>query len=248
MPEVQTSVTDGVATITLNRPDRRNALTHELVDEFVAAIDTVEADPATRAIVVTGAGSAFCAGADLGALHGADEATLRGIYASFLRVSRITLPTIAAVNGPAVGAGMNLALACDVRIAAGSARFDARFLRVGLHPGGGHGWLLRRAVGPSAAAAIVLFGEVLDGARAEAVGLAWRCVADAEVVAYSTALAARLAGTPRELLTRTKATLAGTAAVRDHAEAVELELDQQLWSLGQSRFAAGSTGSAGSAA
>ncbi|WP_416903802.1 enoyl-CoA hydratase [Micromonospora echinospora] len=237
MPDVQTSVVDGVATITLDRPERRNALTHDLVDEFVAAIDTLEADPGIRAIVITGAGSTFCAGADLGVLQGADETALRGIYASFLRVGRIGLPTIAAVNGPAVGAGLNLALACDIRLAAESARFEARFLHLGLHPGGGHTWLLRRAVGPATAAAVVLFGEALDGPRAAEVGLAWRCVPDAELAAQAAALAARVARAPRDLVVRAKATLAGAAALDDHDEAVEVELGQQLWSLERSRFA-----------
>src|SRR5690606_30490026 len=103
-------------------------------------------------------------------------------YEGFLRVARCPLPTIAAVNGPAVGAGMNLALACDVRLAGQSARFDTRFLQLGVHPGGGHTWMMRNAVGPQAAAAMVLFGEVLDGAEAERCGLAWRCVADDELV------------------------------------------------------------------
>ena len=92
--------------------------------------------------------------------------------------ARSPLPTIAAVNGAAVGAGMNLALACDVRLAGRSARFDTRFLQLGLHPGGGHTWMLQRIAGPQAAAAVVLFGEVLDGEEAERCGLVWRCVDD----------------------------------------------------------------------
>ena len=96
----------------------------------------------------------------------------------FLRIARSPLPTLAAVNGAAVGAGMNLALGCDVRLAARRAKFDTRFLQIGLHPGGGHTWMLRRIAGPQAAMAAVVFGEVLDGAEAERVGLAYRCVDD----------------------------------------------------------------------
>ena len=111
------------------------------------------------------------------------------------------------MNGPAVGAGFNLALACDVRIAGTSARFDARFLRIGIHPGGGHTWLLDRAVGPQAAAAMNLFGERLDGERAAGIGLAWECVPDADLLDRATELAARAADAPRELAMRVKASL-----------------------------------------
>ena len=192
--QVRTEVSDGVGTLTLNDPQRRNALNAAMVDEIVAAIDRFEADPAVGAVVVTGAPPAFCAGADLGNLATADEARLGAIYDGFLRVARCRLPTVAAVNGAAVGAGMNLALACDVRLAARRARFDTRFLQIGLHPGGGHTWMLRRLAGPQTAMAAVVFGEVLDGAEAERVGVVWRCVDDDELPGAAHALAARAAG------------------------------------------------------
>src|SRR5690606_10735426 len=138
----------------------------------------LESDGTTRAVVLTGSGSAFCAGADLTQLGEAREEGLLRIYEGFLRVARSPLPTVAAVNGPAVGAGMNLALACDLRVAGTSARFDTRFVDLGIHPGGGHTWMLRRLVGPQTAAAMLLFGERLDGPAAEAAGLVWRCVPD----------------------------------------------------------------------
>ena len=142
-------------------------------------MDEIEADENVGAIVVTGAPPAFCAGADLGNLGGTgDGPGFRTIYEGFLRVARSPLPTIAAVNGAAVGAGMNMALGCDLRIAAKRAKFDTRFIQIGLHPGGGHTWMLRRIVGPQVAAAAVLFGEVLDGEAAERVGLAYKCVDD----------------------------------------------------------------------
>ena len=146
------------------------------------------------------------------------------------------LPTIAAVNGAAVGAGANLALACDVILAGRSARFDTRFLRLGLHPGGGHTWMLRRRVGPQAAAALVLFGEVVDGAEAERIGLAWRCVADDDLLDAARELAATAASGPRDLVVRMKATLADVAAIDAHDDAVERELDDQVWSLNQPAF------------
>ena len=179
MTLVHVDIADGVATMTLDDPDRRNALTLPMVDEIVAAMDVIEKDEGVGAIVVTGAPPAFCAGADLGNLvDTGDGPGFRAIYEGFLRVARSPLPTIAAVNGAAVGAGMNMALGCDLRIAARRAKFDTRFLQLGLHPGGGHTWMLRRIVGPQAAAATVLFGEVLDGAEAERLGLACHCVDD----------------------------------------------------------------------
>ena len=159
------------------------------------------------------------------------------MYEGFLRVGRSPLPTIAAVNGPAVGAGMNLALVCDVRLAGASARFDTRFLQLGIHPGGGHTWMLQRAVGSSAAAAMVLFGEVLSGADAERVGLVWRCVEDAALMDEAVELGTRAAAAPRELLLRTKATMADVALLDDHDAAVDRELETQLWSMDQPDFA-----------
>ena len=149
-----------------------------MVTEIVAAMDAFEADDAVGAVVVTGTPPAFCAGANLGNLADADGASLGNVYEGFLRIARSPLPTLAAVNGAAVGAGMNLALGCDVRLAARRARFDTRFLQIGLHPGGGHTWMFRRIAGPQAAMAAVVFGEVLDGAEAERVGLVYRCVDD----------------------------------------------------------------------
>jgi enoyl-CoA hydratase len=228
---------DGVAVITLDAPQRRNAFDLAMCDEVVAGLEVLEADPTVGALVVTGSGSAFCAGADLSHLGGSQREGLLAIYEGFLRVARSPLPTIAAVNGPAVGAGMNLALACDVRIAGASARFDTRFLQLGIHPGGGHTWMMQRIVGPQATAATVLFGEVLSGAEAERAGLAWRCVPDEELLAASLAMAARAAAAPRELVTRTKATMADTATLTTHAEAVARELDDQVWSVTQPAFA-----------
>jgi enoyl-CoA hydratase len=174
MAEVLTDITDGVAVVTLDAPDRRNALTLPLVDEITAALDAVEADPAVGAMVVTGTAPAFCAGADLTHLGDSQREGLLAIYEGFLRIGRSPLPSVAAVNGAAVGAGVNLALVCDVIVAGASARIDTRFLALGLHPGGGHTWMLQRRVGPQAAAAMVLFGEVLDGARAAEAGCSTR--------------------------------------------------------------------------
>jgi enoyl-CoA hydratase len=240
MSLVRTETADGVATVTLADPDRRNALTLPMVTEIVDLFDQLEADPSVGAVVVTGEPPAFCAGADLSHLSSSadrsPESGLRSIYEGFLRIGRSPLPTIAAVNGAAVGAGMNLALVCDVRLAGARARFDTRFLQLGLHPGGGHTWMFRRIAGPEAVAATVLFGEILDGAQAERVGLVWRCVGDEELLTEAHTMAARAAAAPSELVARTKATIADMASVDDHAAAVDRELIPQVWSLEQPAF------------
>jgi enoyl-CoA hydratase len=237
MSLVLVDIADRVATLTLNNPGERNTLTAPMVEEIVAAMDALEADDGVGAIVVTGAPPAFCAGANLGNLGSAEGPGLRSIYEGFLRVARSPLPTIAAVNGPAVGAGMNMALGCDVRLAARRAKFDTRFLQIGIHPGGGHTWMLRRIAGPQVAAATVLFGEVLDGEQAERVGLAYRCVDDDALLATAHHMAARAADVPKELVTVVKKTLADMATVATHDEAVEREIEPQVWSTRQPWFA-----------
>jgi len=240
MSLVRSEITDGVATVTLADPDRRNALTLPMVTEVVDLFDDLEADPAVGAVIVTGEPPAFCAGADLSHLsssaEGGAEAGLRSIYEGFLRISRSSLPSIAAVNGAAVGAGMNLALVCDVRLAAQRARFDTRFLQLGLHPGGGHTWMFRRVAGPQAVAATVLFGDVLDGPEAERVGLVWRCLPDDELLPAAQEMAARAAAAPKELVAKVRQTIADVATIEDHPAAVDRELEPQVWSLEQPAF------------
>ncbi len=169
---------DGVATLTINDPDKRNAINLAMNDEIVDTMEALENSGDVNAIVVTGAPPAFCAGADLGDLLDArDRGNIHEIYRGFLRIAHSPIPTVAAVNGAAVGAGMNMALACDVILAAESARFDSRFLDIGIHPGGGHTWRLRNKTDDQTMRAMVLFGEILSGDRAAEIGLAWRCVA-----------------------------------------------------------------------
>jgi enoyl-CoA hydratase len=237
MPLVLVDVADRVATLTLNNPSERNTLTAPLVAEIVAAMDAIEADDGVGAVVVTGAPPAFCAGANLGNLAESSRDSLGSIYEGFLRIARSPLPTLAAVNGPAVGAGMNLALGCDVRLAARRARFDTRFLQIGIHPGGGHTWMLRRIVGPQTTFATVVFGEVLDGVEAERVGLVHRCVDDDELLAEAHRMAARAAEVPRELVLEVKRTIQAMADVTSHPDAVQRELDPQVWSTRQPWFA-----------
>jgi enoyl-CoA hydratase len=237
MSLVLVEVADGVATLTLNNPDERNTLTAPMVAEIVDAMDAIEADGSVGAVVVTGNGPAFCAGANLGNLAEATDESLGSIYEGFLRIARSPLPTLAAVNGAAVGAGMNLALGCDLRLAARSSRFDTRFLQIGIHPGGGHTWMLRRIVGPQATFAGVVFGEVMNGAEAERVGLVHRCVDDIELMTTAQAMAARAASAPRELLIEVKRTIQDMADIGTHPEAVRRELTPQVWSTRQPWFA-----------
>ena len=168
----------GVRLLTLTDPERRNAMGDEMGAQLRTAAGEVAADPDARALVVTGAGSAFCAGADLPAMFGdADRpvtdthAYLQGYYQAFLALRELAIPTIAAVHGPAVGAGLNLAMACGVRIAGRDAAFGATFARIGLHPGGGCTHFLVEAIGPSRALRTLLLGDTLDAERAVAWGL-----------------------------------------------------------------------------
>jgi enoyl-CoA hydratase len=235
MATVDLTIRDRVATITLNDPKHRNAISLPMVKELVAIVDGLDEDPTVGAIVVTGAPPAFCAGANLRGVNG----SARSIYEGFLRFARSPLPTLAAVNGPSVGAGMNLALCCDIRVAGESARFDSRFLQLGMHPGGGHTWMLQRAAGLQAAMAAVLFSEVLDGQQAARVGLAFQCVPDDELLDAAQTMASQAAAAPRDLVVRTKETMQQIGATTDIDQAVEHEIHAQRWSMKQPFFTEG---------
>ncbi|OBE95874.1 enoyl-CoA hydratase [Mycolicibacterium elephantis] len=233
-------IEDRVAVVTVNDPDRRNAVTFDMSVQLRAAVDAAEANPDVHALVVTGAGKAFCAGADLSALGEATEDGLRKIYDGFLAVANCALPTIAAVNGAAVGAGLNLALAADVRIAGPAALFDPRFQKLGIHPGGGATWMLQRAVGPQVARASLLFGMRFDAEAAVRHGLAL-AVAD-DPVAAARELAAGPAAARRDVVLATKASMRATAnpGVVDtdqHRIAVDTELGPQATSILSPEFA-----------
>jgi len=237
---VLVEVENHIALITVNDPERRNAVTAEISAGLRVAVDAAEANTDVHALIVTGAGKAFCAGADLTALGDATEDGLRTIYDGFLAVANCALPTIAAVNGAAVGAGLNLALAADVRIAGPAALFDPRFQKLGIHPGGGATWMLQRAVGVQAARASLLFGMRFDAEAAVRYGLALD-VAD-DPVAAAKELAAGPAGAPREVVLATKASMRATANPgsidRDqHSIAVDTELKPQATSILSPEFA-----------
>lgn len=233
-------VKDRVALLTVNDPDRRNAVTTEISAGLRSGIGRAEADPHVHAVVVTGAGKAFCAGADLSALGAAAEDGLYRIYDGFLAVADCILPTVAAVNGPAVGAGLNLALACDVRIAGRGALFDPRFQKLGIHPGGGATWMLQRLAGPEVARAALLFGMRFDADAAVRHGLALTLADDP--VAAALELAAGPASAPRDVVIATKATMRatinpGSVDTEQHAAAVRAEVGPQARSIQSPEFA-----------
>jgi enoyl-CoA hydratase len=232
-----------IAVVSLNDPDRRNALNAEIVENIISAFDEFDdRESNVGAVVITGVGKAFCAGADLSHLEhsgseGADdrETNLRDIYGGFLRIAHSKLPTIAAVNGPAVGAGMNLAMCCDLRIAGHSARFDSRFLQLGLHPGGGHLWMLRQLVGPQNAAAMVLFGQVMGANDALRTGLVYSVAEDGDLLDVAKSYAEHATAPSRDLMNRAKELMMLPCV--EHDQAIDHEIENQLWSMAQPQFA-----------
>lgn len=206
----------GVWTLLLSRPEQRNALDARMCQELTEAVATVRSDSEARALVVGGVGPSFCAGADLEAVFGdidrpvaAIRRSLHAVYESFLGIRELSIPTLAAVQGSAVGAGLNLALVCDIRIAAPDARFAASFTRIGLHPGGGCTSFLVHALGAQRALALLLDGGSFDSEQAVAWGVALEEADDP--MARAGAMAAVYAQLEHHLVTDIKraVTLAG---------------------------------------
>lgn len=198
----------GVATITLNRPEKLNAMNELMVAELVQALDEIGADDTTRAVVLTGAGRAFCAGADLRPGEGREavldesnpETIRRALNASAplinMKLQKLEKPTIAMVNGPAVGAGFGWALGCDIRIGSDKTRFRVAFTTIGLVPGTGDAWLLPRIVGVAKAAELLFLGDFVDGEEAYRIGLLNRLVPHEKLEEETYAFARRLAQNP----------------------------------------------------
>ena len=239
MNEIRFEVEAGVATITLAAPQRRNALTAPLARELVEACERADGDGAVGAVIITGDGG-FCAGASRDLLEAATRnplvdparADLLAVYESFVRVGQLAVPSISAVTGAAVGAGVNLVLATDLRVVANDAKLIPGFLRLGLHPGGGHLALLGRLAGRETVAALGIFGEEIDGARAHQLGLAWAAPPAAEVLPSAVAIARRVARDP-ELARATAAALRlelGPPPISWPA-ALQAETAMQAWSL-----------------
>jgi 2-(1,2-epoxy-1,2-dihydrophenyl)acetyl-CoA isomerase len=229
--DLRIETADGVATVTLDRPDALNALTVALKDGLVETFRAFASDDAVRAVVLTGAGRAFCAGQDLherllpDALPLADE--IRARYNPLIRVMRaLPKPIVAAVNGVAAGAGASLAFACDIRIAVEDASFLLAFGRVGLIPDSGATWLLPRLIGGAKAAELALTTDPLNAADAERLGLVARVVPAADLLPEAVALARRLAAGAPVALALTKEALQSSWTT-SFEEQLELEADLQ---------------------
>lgn len=224
----------GVARLTLNRPERLNSFNIEMHAEVRAVLDEVKEDGSCRVLVLTGAGRGFCAGQDLG-----DRAVAPGAAATdlgdsierrykplVLALRALPMPVIAAVNGVAAGAGANLALACDMVIAARSASFIQSFSKLGLVPDSGGTWFLPRLVGPARAIGAAFLGDKLPAEQAADWGLIWRCVADEQFPAAVEELAQRLAVAPTRALARIKEAIY-TSGERSLAQQLDVERDYQ---------------------
>ncbi|HLH71152.1 MAG TPA: enoyl-CoA hydratase-related protein [Candidatus Dormibacteraeota bacterium] len=240
MGEVLLEVQEGVAILTLNAPERRNALVPSMVRELLELCDQIDNDASIGAVVVRAAGESFCAGAHRALLAEAGQDPARPdryrdlelTYRAFARVGELRPPTIAAVRGHAVGAGVNLMLATDLRLIAERARVIAGFLRIGIHPGGGHFTLLGRLAGREAAAAMALFGEEIDGRTAVRLGLAWEALPEPEVEPRALEMARRVAADPElaRAAVRSLRLELGPPAIPWTA-ALEVEKAVQMWSL-----------------
>jgi enoyl-CoA hydratase len=230
-----------VATLTLDAPETRNALSRAMVTAINDSMDELEADASILGVVVSGNGPAFCAGAEFAILEQAAMGDFLGVqmvYSGFLRFLASPLVTVAAVNGAAVGAGMNVALACDIRLAGPGAVFDPRFARLGLHPGGGHTWLLARAVGQQQATRAVLFGDSWDADGALRVGLVSDRHDTEELLPRAIELASRLEGQDRTYVETVVRSLRLAPQTLLHRESHDSETILQKRSAESPRFRA----------
>lgn len=223
---------EGVTTITLNRPDKMNAFTTAMHDDMRAALDVAATD-GTRCLLLTGAGRGFCAGQDLSDRMRAPDApppdlgaSLEANYNRLIRaLKRLEIPVICAVNGIAAGAGANLALACDIVLAARSASFVQSFCKVGLIPDSGGTWTLPRLVGMARATALQMLGDKVSAEQAQSWGMIWKCLDDDALMSDATAMARHLAQQPTRGLALTKRALAASGA---NSLDTQLDLERDL--------------------
>jgi len=207
------TVADGVALLTLNRPECGNGVVPELARDLLAALNVLESDPGIRVLILTGAGAQFCAGADLVEFqryideelpHSHEPYNARVLWPVTQRIVSCRLPVIAAINGGATAGGLDLALACDLRIASSRAKLGETYIKLGLNPGNGGTYFLPRLIGSGMAAELAFTGDVIDAARALEVGLVNRVVEPECLIDETTALASRIAAYPRLALEATK--------------------------------------------
>ena len=230
---IETEVAGGVATVTLNRPDKLNAFTGTMREDLLEALRACERDESVRVVVLTGAGRAFCAGGDVEYMSGlqksGDVASFRKLLDAgrdvILQIATMPKPIIAAINGVAAGAGCNLALACDYRIAAESAKLSESFVKIGLHPDWGGTWLLPRLVGRSRALELLMTGRMVDAREALAIGMIDRVAASLEDETRT--LAATIATAPPIAIAGIKRALEASDG-NDLRAQIELESEHQL--------------------
>lgn len=238
---VSLQVEGTAAILTLDDAATRNALTQETAVQFLAGLSAVQNNGDVAALVLRGANGAFCSGAARPLLAAAGEnpadplvlAALGKVYECFVAVGTLDVPVIACMRGAAVGAGVNLALAADVRIVSTTTKLLSGFLKIGLHPGGGHFLLLDRIAGPQTSVAMTLLGEEVVGQRLVDLGLAWEALPDEEVDARGLELAQRC--TDPELVRAAMGTFRAQASSRQLPWATALKAEQaaQLWSMGR---------------
>ncbi|MCS7079360.1 MAG: enoyl-CoA hydratase-related protein [Chloracidobacterium sp.] len=237
-----------IARVTLNRPDTLNAINQAMINELTTAFTELATNSDVRAVVVTGAGRAFSSGGDIrGMLAAGADATADTVRAMIERVNQMVLalyelpqPVIAAVNGPAHGLGMNLALAADYRIAAMSASFSQAFIKIGLVPDGGGTFLLPRIVGWACAADLMLTGRTVPAGEAKTIGLVHQTVADAEFINAVQLCAQQFAAAPTQAIARTKALLRSSQTA-DLATQLNAECEHQAACAATADFREGVT-------
>jgi 2-(1,2-epoxy-1,2-dihydrophenyl)acetyl-CoA isomerase len=230
-PSILLEISQHVATVTLHRPDRLNAFNEAMHAQLAQALDRIELDRAIRAVLLTGSGRAFCAGQDLGERGAAGSdldlgGTLDRLYNPLIRrLAELERPVLCAVNGVAAGAGANLALACDIVLAARSATFIQAFCKLGLVPDSGGTFTLPRLVGSARAMGLAMLGDPLPAEQAEAWGLIWRCVEDEQLMDEAVGMARYLAQQPTRGLGLIKRALRASA---DNSLEEQLDLERDL--------------------
>jgi len=232
---IKLNLSGAVGELILARPDVRNAMIAEMGAEIVRAVDEINAAAGLRALVIRGEGKGFSAGGDFKMIDARtrssrteNEPAMRQFYGAFLSIRKVRVPTIAAIHGAAIGAGLCFAMACDLRVAAAGAKLGVNFVRIGLHPGMGATYLLPRLVGPAAAAELLLTGRTIDADDALRMGLVSRVLPSAEEAnACAHALAAEIASAAPIPVAQTKATLLGDRNLEDSlaAEAAAQAVD-----------------------
>ncbi len=227
-------VSERIATLTLNRPDKLNALSGEMMEELVPVIERLAEDKEVRCVVVTGAGRGFCAGGDIAGMASGETvpdespvARLRRLEETSRLLHEMPKPTIAMVNGPAAGAGLSIALACDIRIAGESARFGTAYVRIGFSGDFGGTWMLQRLVGPAKARELYFTGDLIDAREAERIGLVNRVVPDDQLASETRALAERMAKGPPIALALMKQNM-NLGLVSDYSTLLDAEAEGMI--------------------